>query len=417
MFKLQNKLQSMDVNKNTESYKFNPGHRGFVNSKYRISKTFDKYANTENKKINIRDNLFNKMYQIPPVFFYRKVSNPYKYSMTAVPEYLIKTNEEKHFIDKLYQSLTDESDKNTLNNLINRKKADSRKDFYKPQYVDVQSILHYKPNLYASPFNPEEKTKPTTLKSQNYILNEHKEFLDKEKSKTIKSEDENNLPLNTCPNFENTLAKDNFDNSNYIKNKKNEEKEEKEEISKERQVKYKYKLSDVFNLRKEPVFLNKSAEKYMFKERPDLYCNDYVNTCPNLNIAKEKEKEKEKENNFYISSESKSDWIPNKLNMKKMNTYSSVGYNILSPNFQGSNKFITATELNKDNLYNESPTFHRVKSISEFIDLTRVSATNTLECFNRNFNTKIPDFRLKNSVATNQLDEYHINRDLIEKPI
>ena len=98
MFKLQNKIQSMDVNKNTESYKFNPGHRGFINSKYRISKTFDKYANTENKKINIRDNLFNKMYQIPPVFFYRKVSNPYKYSMTAVPEYLIKTNEEKHFI-------------------------------------------------------------------------------------------------------------------------------------------------------------------------------------------------------------------------------------------------------------------------------------------------------------------------------
>jgi hypothetical protein len=60
--------------------------------------------------------------------------------MTAVPEYLIKTNEEKHFIDKLYQSLTDESDKNTLNNLISRKKAESRKDFFKPQYVDVQNI-------------------------------------------------------------------------------------------------------------------------------------------------------------------------------------------------------------------------------------------------------------------------------------
>ena len=411
MFKLQNKKQSMDVNNNTERYKFNPG---YSNSRYRINKTFDKYANTENKKLNIRDSLFNKIYRIPPVFFYRKVSNPYKYSMTAVPEYLIKTNEEKHFINKLYQSLTDESDKNTLNNLISRKKAESRRDFYKPQYVDVQNILHYKPNLYRSPFNPETKTKPTTLKSQNYILNENKEFLEQEKSKTIKLEDENNLPLNTCPNLENALAKDYINDSNLKKSSKNEEKDE---ISKERQVKYKYKLSDVFNLRKEPVFLNKSAEKYMFKEHPNLYNNEYVNTCPNLNNVKEKEKEKEKENNFYVSSESRSDWIPNKLNMKKMNTYSSVGYNILSPNFQGSNKFITATELNKDNLYNESPTFHRVKSISEFIDLTRVSATNTLECFNRNVNTKIPDFKLRNSVATNQLDEYHINRDLIEKPI
>ena len=68
MFKLQNKLQSMDVNKNTERYKFNPGPRGFVNSKYRINKTFDRYANTENKKINIRDNLFNKIYLCVAVF-------------------------------------------------------------------------------------------------------------------------------------------------------------------------------------------------------------------------------------------------------------------------------------------------------------------------------------------------------------
>jgi hypothetical protein len=100
-----------------------------------------------------------------------------------------------------------------------------------------------------------------------------------------------------------------------------------------------------------------------------------------------------------------------------MGTHSSVAYNIISPLFKGENRFITATELNKNNLYNESPTFHRVKSISEFIDLTRVSATNTLECFNRNFNKKIPNFRFKASVATNQSDEYHINRDLIEKPI
>ena len=242
-------------------------------------------------------------------------------------------------------------------------------------------------NLFCDIKNCEQCSENSCLKCKtNYYDNFHRcELL----------EDENNLPLNTCPNLENTLARDNLDDSNL---KQIIQSEEKEKISKDRQIKYKYKLSDVFNLRKEPVFLNKSAEKYMFKEKPNLYFNDYVNTCPNLNNVKEKEKEKgkeqEKENNFYVSSESRSDWIPNKLNMKKMNTYSSVGYNILSPNFQGSNRFITATELNKDNLYNESPTFHRVKSISEFIDLTRVSATNTLECFNRNVNTKIPDFTL-----------------------
>ena len=98
-----------------------------------------------------------------------------------------------------------------------------------------------------------------------------------------------------------------------------------------------------------------------------------------------------------------------------MNSFSSVSYNILSPLYKGYNKFVSPSELNKNNLYNESPAFHRTKSISEFIDLTRVSASNTLNCFNRK--NKIPNFKLRNNVATNQADEYHINRDLIEKPI
>ena len=51
-----------------------------------------------------------------------------------------------------------------------------------------------------------------------------------------------------------------------------------------------------------------------------------------------------------------------------MNFFSSVSYNILSPMYKGFNRFITPTELNKNNLYNESPAFHKVKSISEYMD-------------------------------------------------
>jgi hypothetical protein len=408
MFKLQSKLQSMDVNKNTERYKFHPGHRAFMNSKNKINRTFDLKAIDQNKKINIRQNLFDRKNKISPIYFYRKVNTPYKYSMTSVPEYLIKTNEEKNFVDKLYQSIPDEAEKNLLNNLINKKKLNSRKDFFKPQILEVQNLLHYKPNFYTNPFNPDTKDISFQKKQRNYSL----ELNETEKSKTIKANDDkfNYLAINTCPTIENNsilLEKDKkkFPINNEIK----------DEISKDNQIKYKYKLSDVFNLRKEPVFTNKSAEKYLFK-RVKKFDNDnnFLNTCPNMNNIKKEEKE---ENKFYTSSESKSDWIPNKLNNKKMGTHSSVAYNIISPLFKGENRFITATELNKNNLYNESPTFHRVKSISEFIDLTRVSATNTLECFNRNFNKKIPNFRFKASVATNQSDEYHINRDLIEKPI
>ena len=402
MFKLQSKLQSMDVNKNTERYKFHPGHRTFINSKNKINKTFDLKTINQNQKINLRDNLFDRKNKVSPLFFYRKVNTPYKYSMTSVPEYLIKTNEEKNFVDKLYQSVTDEGEKTLLNNLINKKKLISRQDFYKPQILEVQNLLHYKPKFYSNPFKPESKATRIPITDQNYPL----DLKEAQKSKTIKIEDDkySNLVMNTCPSIENKtlkLDKDNIDIHNEIK----------DEISKDNQIKYKYKLSDVFNLRKEPVFTNKSAEKYLFKKEKTLDHKNFLNTCPNMNNIKQEE------NKFYTSSESRSDWIPNKLNNKKMGTHSSVAYNILSPLFKGENRFITATELNKNNLYNESPTFHRVKSISEFIDLTRVSATNTLECFNRNFNKNIPNFNFKANVATNQSDEYHINRDLIEKPI
>ena len=415
MFKLQNPLQSMDVTKNTERYRFKPAINEkrqtafntlqksvYTNSITNNSTSKNRFYSTG--KISIKDNYKNVNF--PPVYFYRKVSSPYKYSMTSVPEYLIKTNEEKHFIDKLYSSITNETDKNTLDNLINKNKKEGKKDFYKPSYIEVQKLLKYKPDIYSGPFKPDTK-----LKTYN--------FVEKEK---------NNPDLEEKKYYNNMLNNDN-EEENYEKNinipvNKNEKFEtiipykEKEEISKEKQIKYKYTLSDVFNLRQEPVFTNKSAEKYYFKEKENNK-NNYVTTCPN-NIENKQEKKikinnYDNENHFYNGSQSQSDWIPNKTYNNKMNTHSSVSYNILSPCFKGLNRFKNATELNKENKFNENQAYHRVKSISEFIDLTRVSATNTLGCFN--INKKMPNFRFCNSVATNQLDEYHINKDLIEKPI
>ena len=410
MFKMQSKLQSMDVNKNTEKYKFHPGHRAFTNTKKKINKTFDKNPFTESQKYSIRDKLLNQKDIIPPVYFYRKVNTPYKYNMTSVPEYLIKTNEEKNFINKLFKSLNDDTEKNILENLINKKKLKSTKDYFKPPVLEVQNVLHYKPKLYKNSFIPNINMTETSIKNEpNFLINENKKPLNNNEDNTI-----NKSIMNDYFSLDKSVKKNESANkdekmNNYCNNDKTENNRINEEISKDERIKYKYKLSDVFNLRKDPLFYNKSAEKYLFK--PDNRKYNFINTCPNMNYVKENE------NNFYTSSESKSDWIPNKLNNKKMGTHSSVAYNILSPMFQGSNKFITARELNKDNLYNECPAFHRVKSISEFIDLTRVSATNTLECFNRNVNKKIPDFKFKGSVATNQSDEYYINRNLIEKPI
>ena len=408
MFKIQRKLQSMDINKNMEKYKFNSPYT--INTTKLSSnkiKDFNKYYE------NPRENTINRKNKFPPIFFYRKINTPYKYNISSVPEYLIKTNEEKRFIDKLYKSLTSEKDKTILKDLLdkNKKKITFRKDIYKPKYIDVQKLLKYKPILYSKISDPLDKNKTIIDRNENTLELPNSKY------------NENDMVVKSTPNDETLLINEekiqktidnenkNNNNDNFIDNEKSINIKN-DEITKEAQTKFKYKLSDIFNFRKEPVFLNKSAEKYLFKRYNDQ--NSFLYTTPNMTYNNTMNNEN-KENNFYTSSESKSDWIPNKINNKKMGTNSSVSYNILCPMYRGTNKFVTATELNKNNLYNESPAFRRVKSISEFIDLTRVSATNTLGCFDRKM--KIPNFRFNNSIGTNQLDAYHINRDLIEKPI
>ena len=404
------KIQDINRNNNSERYIFHPRSRlsktlhgsfsGLISSRENNNKQI-MYGNNyyENTKINFKEDAFYRLKQVPPVYFYRKIHSPYKYNILSVPEYLVKTNEERHFMDKLNQLIINDSDRKTLNNLIiNKKKEKKFKDRYKPPVLDVQNILRYRPNLYSNSFLFDKRSNSVLLKDNNILSHEHK-------SNTI--DVEKIFDNNNCESKEKEEKKDVIIDNNEQNEHKNDEnkekeieeekeKEKKDEISEEDQIKYKYHISDIYNKRKEKVITNKSAEKYLFKK--------YENRNSNSN-----------ENYFYNTSKSKSDWIPNRSFITKMNSFSSVSYNIISPLYKGYNKFISPSELNKNNLYNESPAFHRTKSISEFIDLTRVSASNTLDCFNRK--NKILNFKLRNSVATNQADEYHINRDLIEKPI
>lgn len=360
MFKLQSKYKSMDINKNLEQYKFIPKKRNMTN--------YQKSFSEERKLPSIENtsNISKKSAKVFPIYFYRKVNTPYKYNITSIPEYLIKTNEEKRFIEKLYSSINNDKEKAILDNLINKKNLNTKKDYYKPKILDIHNVLRYKPNLYPFSFIPEKKEE---IKPNNNIK--------------LKTNYEDNNKGNDIS------IKDNKDNS--LKKEK-QKLEIKIDIPYDKQVRYKYKLSDIFNLHNNSLFTNKSSEKYLFKRD-----------------------NRTEENKFYTTSESNSDWIPNKVNQKKMGTNSSVEYNIITPNYKGTNRFISATELNKDNFYNESPNFRRIKSISEFIDLTRVSATNTLECFNRK--NKIPNFKFKNMVATDQANEFYFNRNLIDKSI
>ena len=131
------KIQDMNRNNNSERYIFHPRSRlsktlhgsfsGLISSRENNNKQI-MYGNNynENTKINFKEDAFYRLKQVPPVYFYRKIHSPYKYNILSVPEYLVKTNEERHFMDKLNQLIINDSDRKTLNNLIiNNLKTDT----------------------------------------------------------------------------------------------------------------------------------------------------------------------------------------------------------------------------------------------------------------------------------------------------
>ena len=173
-----------------------------------------------------------------------------------------------------------------------------------------------------------------------------------------------------------------------------------DEILEDDETKNKYKISDKNNFPNEKINDNKSIDNNLFKNYKDSI---YKKKIKNVNNT-----------DFNLSSKSQSDLLQNRDMGTKMNSFSSVSYNIIAPLYKGFNKFITPSELNKNNKYNESTAFHRVKSIS---DLTRVPFFDTLVKINRNKNRKLPNFKFSGNVSTNHADKYRINRDLIERPI
>ena len=194
LFQKGKKMQSSQSAQNIFNFKEN-----------QFNSIFDSSLDKEAQKLEPSENTFYNKKLVPPIYFYRKVQNPYKYNISSIPEYLIKTNEEKRFVDKLYNSINNTKEKELLENLINQKKLTTRKDYYKPKNLDIHNILRYEPNLYPNSFSPENKTNLINSKPQNMKLFEKKENKANDKYKIDY--------LNTSPNLSN--------NNSLKKEKKN----------------------------------------------------------------------------------------------------------------------------------------------------------------------------------------------------
>ena len=164
-----------EIGSNVEKYILHPRNRlsktlhssfsGIISSKNPNKKTYEKSIFNENSKINIKEDTFYKLKRVPPVYFYRKILNPYKYNMNSVPEYLIKSNEEKHFMNKLNLLMTNESDRKALNNMIKSKEKEQKfKDRYKPSILDIHNFLRFRPNLYSNSFLFEKRSNSVLMK-------------------------------------------------------------------------------------------------------------------------------------------------------------------------------------------------------------------------------------------------------------
>ena len=273
---------------------------------FNMKKNSNSYIkNTFNLRYNSKESDLNKKI-FPPIYFYRNIQKPYKYNIISVPEYLIRANQEKSFMDKIETKIKEENNKKIFNEFLKNKEKRRIKDRYKPTALDAQNILLYKPNLYSNLYKFAKNLNNTSI-NNNLIEDKEKKNEKYSHNDEIKTEEIN-------------------DNKNYDLIQKISNQEQLSDINNEINK----------NLIKNEIISNKIKNKSM----------------ENKNI---------------------NEWIPNRDYGTKMNFFSSVSYNIISPMCKGLNdKFITPTELNKNNLYNESPAFHKVKSISEYLDLIRV---------------------------------------------
>ena len=304
----------------------------------------------------------NRLKSKPPIYYLRKVSKPYKYELRSVPMGYCNYSTEEIFTQRLNNYIKKEKKKgkNFSVEIINN----TMKDVYKPKGLSYQEFLiknpnFDKPNILSS--KPEQKLRK--LLTFNEIKNK------------------NLLSTITLKHEEKEIPEENINNNNKIYFPKMIFKRNNESL-------YQSQDSDIFNLKTENnnLFREKTGEKYLIKNK----------------ILNYKDK-------VYITNESNTSWAPHISKNPSHSGYSSVKYNIISPNVKSTSQTKEEIEIgNKGN--------NKLKSMSEFIDLCRVSAPNINSQFINSLKENKGFFRKKNNLGYNFLDMHKNYKEIISKP-
>ena len=385
MFKIQSPEEKLEqtIYNNTFSTKEKSPYltiSNFTSTTKKKNFSFTKFFETTENRLN----------QNPPIYYIRKTPKPYKYNISSVPQgYSNKITTEDMFNNRLIDFINRESKgKFSLKDIINS----SSQDKYKPKgYVFRDFLIKnnkfiHQPNILSS--NHGKKLK----KMLTY---------DEIKKKSNKTQ----IKFDTIDNIKTInidyIDIDNDNNKDNDNKKENKEKEKKENLNKNKYYMtqypkltkrqedlFKYKVSDIFNLKEDEIFKKKSGEKNLFKQR---------------NKTEENILEK-----VYMTNGSNSNWAPKKP--KKLNHigYSSVDFNIIIPN-------IKSTSKTKKEIENFIKCNNRVKSMSQFIDLCRVSATNKSENYEKLMNQTSTCFRKKNNIGSDYINMFSSYKELVPR--
>ena len=172
--------------------------------------------------------------------------------------------------------------------------------------------------------------------------------------------------------------------------------------SNHRMASIRYTDSDILNMKSDSHILKRSSETYALKQRNNKR-SQYVLTT---------------------TTESKSDWIPKRLQRLSLMNHTSVKYNVISPSHKSNSltkdaikQSCSKNNSNDNGSGSNDALFYKINSVSEFVDLTRVSAPNLNKAHTHSLREcGVSPFARTNEVGATYQDMHHTYRELFKKP-
>ena len=317
-----------------------------------------------------------------------KRTKAYPRNTDTMTIYTCKDKAEEYFSKKIRNVIENDP---TLKNESATAFYNTRRDQWKPE-----GYLYYD-FLLKHPLMIQDAAYMNKFGRKLPKINSHEIKNSQAKSKIFSTENDNTSTRQSSLDYYNklfnketektiteTINKEENENDND-----NDKQNKEEEFLKTSPITYRtasirYTDSDILNLKTDYHILDKSGETYLFKKQQK---------DPHI---------------FTTTTESKSDWVPKQLKRLTLMNHTSVKHNVISPSHK-------AWSYTKDDVKQSNDIFYKINSVSQFVDLTRVSAPNLNKEHTQTLRDNKSPFAKTNNIGANYQDMHHTYRELFKK--